>query len=304
MTTCADLIQDTRAHLFTGQTEMLNRLSGGLDASATTFQVAFDLGAITRNSIVEIDMEQIYVFSITSSSKTVSDCIRGYNGTASAIHSDASVVTASPKFPAARIMQALNDDLRDLSSPMNGLYRVETLDIEFNAAIQGYDMVGVSSAEMLGVSQVRYRTAGPEKSWPKITNYALLRDASAVGVYGDFSTSLAIVLYEGGQPGLPVHVAYRAPFVPFTDPADDAVADAGLLSTMIDLPPLGAAIRLVAGREVKRNFDEAQGEPRRAEEVPPTAISQSSRELTRLRRDRINAEAARLARFYGHELVG
>jgi hypothetical protein len=61
---------------------------------------------------------------------------------------------------------------------------------------------------------------------------------------------------------------------------------------------LGAQIRVMAGREVKRNFTESQGDTRRAEEVPAGAVGGSILNLQRLRRDRIQAEAARLNRQY------
>jgi len=55
---------------------------------------------------------------------------------------------------------------------------------------------------------------------------------------------------------------------------------------------------LMSPREIKRNFTESQGETRRAEEVASGQITNSISQLIRLRRDRIQAEAARLARAY------
>ena len=52
--------------------------------------------------------------------------------------------------------------------------------------------------------------------------------------------------------------------------------------------------RLVAPREIKRNFTEAQGEPRRAAEVPPGAVASSMRTVAALRQQRITTEASRL----------
>jgi hypothetical protein len=65
-----------------------------------------------------------------------------------------------------------------------------------------------------------------------------------------------------------------------------------------DLLVLGVQIRMVAGREVKRNFTESQGDTRRADEVPAGSVTNSINNLLRLRRDRIIAEAARLTRQY------
>jgi hypothetical protein len=54
----------------------------------------------------------------------------------------------------------------------------------------------------------------------------------------------------------------------------------------------------MAPREIKRNFTESQGDTRRGEEVTSGAIGNSIQNLQRLRRDRIQAEAARLIRGY------
>ena len=76
------------------------------------------------------------------------------------------------------------------------------------------------------------------------------------------------------------------------------VSVTGLQPSATDLPPIGAAIRLMAGREIKRNFTESQGDTRRSTEVPPGAIAQSANGLARLRQTRIAAEAARLHALY------
>ena len=298
MTTASDLIESTRGHLFTGQPENLNRLASGITAITETIPLSYDITGIGRGTIIEIGLEQIFVFVVDSSSKTVTACIRGYNGTTGAIGTTGDRVTVSPKFPRARVLTAINDDLADLSSPMNGLYRTLSVDLTFNAAVMGYDLTGVIG--MMGISDLRYRTIGPEKSWPQINNYAVLRNMPT----SDFASGSALVLYEGGSPGQTVRVTYQAPFTSLATLADDVLAISGLSATAHDIPPLGAAVRLAAGREVRRNFDEAQGEPRRAEEVPPQANAQATRELVRLRQQRIVAEQSRLLQRYGYEMVG
>ncbi len=297
MTTTLDLIESTRSHLFTGQSETLNRLAATITDVETSFPLSFDPAGIGRGAIIEIDLEQIYVFSHSAGSKTITDCIRGYNGTTKAGHDEGAIVTVAPKFSNFRILQAINDDLKDLSSPMNGLAQIKSVDLTYNAVVMGYDLTGVT--DILQIAEIRYRTPGPDLSWPLIQNYALLRN---MGV-GDFASTNALVVYEGGFPGQAIRVRYKAPFGSLTALDDDVEAETGLPATALDLPPLGAAVRLVAGREVKRNFTEAQGEPRRAEEVPPTASLQSTRELLRLRQNRIVAEQSRMLHQYGYGLV-
>jgi hypothetical protein len=104
-------------------------------------------------------------------------------------------------------------------------------------------------------------------------------------------------LFEPAYPGYNLRVVYRSLLtMPTTTLAN--VSSTGLLPSAQDLPPIGAAIRLMSGREIKRNFTEGQGDTRRASEVPPGAIMQSSRNLQILRQQRIAAEAARLDALY------
>lgn len=301
-TLASDLIESTRRHLFTGQPEKLNKLSAAITSSQTSFAFTYDIAGIQAGSIIAVDLEEIFVFAVDSVSKSVTDCSRGFNGSVAASHLSGAIVASQPKFSRFRILQAINDDLLDLSSPSNGLYQIKTVDITFNPVTYGYNLTGTT--DIISIAEVRYRTTGPEKSWPQIESYALLRNMPTSGTFADFASGNALVIYEGAQPGYPIRVRYKAPFVTMANLTDDAQTVAGLSSTMLDIPPLGAAIRLVAGREVKRNFDESQGEPRRAEEVPPQAAMASARELARIRQQRIMAEAARLISTYGYEMVG
>ena len=77
-----------------------------------------------------------------------------------------------------------------------------------------------------------------------------------------------------------------------------ALSTVGLHSSAYDLPSVGAALRLMSTRPVRREFIDEQGSSRRAGEVPAGAISAAMRDLRALRETRINAEAARLDQHY------
>ena len=68
--------------------------------------------------------------------------------------------------------------------------------------------------------------------------------------------------------------------------------------SMEDILEYGMMSRMLAPREVKRNFTESQGDTRRSDEVPAGAVGGSVANILRLRRDRIIAEAAKLAKQY------
>jgi hypothetical protein len=301
-TLASDLVNETHRHLFTGQPEILNRLASGVAAGDTTLPFTYDLRGIQVGAVIAVDLEEIFVFAADSSAKTVTDCIRGYNGSIPASHSATTPVVVAPKFSSFRVLEAINHDLRDLSSPVNSLYQIKTLDITFNPTRFGYDLAGVTS--ILSVAEVRYRTPGPERTWPRITAWTMERNMPATGTYGDFPSGFALIVHEAAFPGYPIRVRYKAPFDLLAGLTDNVGAVSGLPDTAADIPPLGAAVRLALGREIRRNFDEAQGEPRRAEEVPPQAAMNATRGLQLFRQQRIQAEAARLNRHYSYETVG
>jgi hypothetical protein len=79
---------------------------------------------------------------------------------------------------------------------------------------------------------------------------------------------------------------------------DSLQSVANVSITMEDILELGVMYRMLSTREVKRNFIESQGDTRRSDEVPSGAMRDSFSNILRLRRDRIIAEAAKLARQY------
>lgn len=287
MTDVADLIEETRSLLYSGDEPESNVLTNAIDEDATSLTFDYSLGNISRGAIISLGLEDIRVLA-TSSTNMASVVVRGVNGTTPAAHDEGDTVWVRPKFSDFRILQALNADLGDLSSPSNGLFKVESIDITYNPAVQGYNLTGAT--DVIRLLELRWKQAGPSRVWPLIRKYDLTRSMDD----DEFASTFAVFLREPAYPGLPVRVRYAAPFTPMVALDDDVVEDVGLPATAVDLPPLGAIRKLVAAREINRNFTEAQSNPRRADEVPPGAVMQSMMGLQQVRRDRITAEAARL----------
>lgn len=288
MTTSLDWINETRGHLFGGTEPELNRLDGSINSSVTTFTTEFNLGSMTSGAIISIDLEEIRIWS-TSGSTTVTVCERGVNGTTAASHSDAAVIEVRPRFSNFKILRALNQDLDDLSSPINGLFKVNFVDLTYNASQQAYNLT--SATNVLDILEARYKLTGSSREWPLLKGWDTLRTMDT-----DFFTSgFGISLREAAEPGQQFRVWYSGPFTALsTTDTTVNVNTTGLPTSAYDLPPMGAALRLMAGKEINRNFMESQGDPRRSEEVPPGAIAQATQSLERLRLRRIQAESARL----------
>lgn len=292
MATCDNLIDECLRHLLSGTREQLNRLATGYTAAGTSLRCTYDLDGIKPGAVVGVDLELFYVWDVNESTKTAT-VTGAHLGSTAANHSQDAIVTVNPRFSRFGLFTALNQDLLDLSSPENGLYRVRTVDLTYNSAIQGYDLTSVT--DLLDILEVKRDTSGPSNTWPVIqrSGWDLKRDLPA----SDFASGLGLILYQHAESGRTIRVSYKAPFGQFTTVADTHTT-VGLPDTAVDIPPMGAASRLAFPREIARNFFETQGDTRRAEEVPPSAVGNSMRNLVALRQQRIIAEAARLAQRY------
>ena len=287
MTTAGQLIDRVANDLLAGTVEERNKVATGIDASTTTVTFSYPLSGLREGSVVEIGSEQFYVWTVNSSAKSAV-VERGFNGTTAASHSADDIGTVNPRFPRARVLQQLNADLADLSSPLNGLFQVKTVDIAYNGSDRMVNVTGAT--DILNLIDVRYRYLSDD--YPIIRDTRLLSDMPT----SDFASGYALAFDTLVRAGT-LRVLYRAPYGQFTSESD-TINSVGGADYLDDVLALGAQIRLRAGREIKRNFTESQGDTRRAEEVPSGAVANSMLQLQRLRRDRVIAEAARLNRQY------
>jgi len=287
VTTAGQLIDRVVGGLLAGTVEERNKVASPVGTSDATLTMLYPLGGLRDGSVFELDNEQMYVWSSNSSSKTLT-VERGFNGTTAASHDTGAIATVSPRFPRSSVLNQLNSDLNDLSSPMNGLFQVKTVDIAYNGSDRMLNITGAT--DMIDLFDVRYRYLNDD--YPVLREVRLLRDMPT----SDFASGFVLALDQFTRAGT-IRVIYKAGYGTFSSESS-TVTDVGASAYLDDLLVLGAQMRLMAGREIKRNFTESQGDTRRPEEVPSGAVSNSMIQLQRLRRDRIQAEAARLNRQY------
>lgn len=290
MATTADLIDETKRHLLSMQREPLNRLVSAVTTTSTTVTLEFDIATLQAGSHLQVGLELMYVWAVDQSSKVVT-VQRAQLGSTALTHAAGAVVTVNPKFPDFAIFKALNDELRSLSAPSNGLFAIRAVELTGTANSNGYNLPTSNLLEILSVEQ---RHVGSPRTWTPVTNYTLQQNAET----DDFASGTALRVLDGVRPGQPLRVLYKASFSPLTALEDDVEAISGLPVDMQDIPPMGAAVRLIAPREIKRNFTESQGEPRRTQEVPPGAVQASMRSVAAMRQNRITEEAGRLAQRF------
>ena len=288
MSTAGALLDRVNRQLLSGTVEERNKLAATVDSDDTSFVMSYDLAGLRAGVVFEVDSELVYIWEATSGSKTVT-VERGYMGTTPASHTSGAIVTLNPRFPKAQMLEALNQDIDDLSSPLNGLFRVVSTSIDYNGSDRQTDLTGATSVIDLIDVRLRYL----DSDYPVIRATRLQRDLPTA----DFPSGFAIVFDESVMAGS-LRVRYKAPFSRVSALTDSLQSVANVSTTMEDILELGVMSRVLSVREVKRNFIESQGDTRRSDEVGSGAMRDSFSNILRLRRDRIIAEAAKLARQY------
>jgi hypothetical protein len=278
----------------TGQPNRLNVLDIGVDnnPATTTIQFRYELRGINEGTQLCIGLEEMHILSVSGQAAgSTAVVIRAFNGSTIASHSAGDVIQVAPQFSDYRISKYLNQALLDLST--QGLFKIESVEFTFNPATLGYNL---NTPNILDIWRIRYKIPGPTLDWPVISPDDYRLDLAANTT--DFTNGRQLYIYRGGYPGHPVRVSYRTGFNPLVNLADDVLAVSGLHTEAHDIPPLGAAIDLLIGRDVKRSFLNRQPEPRRQEEVPPGAATQSIAPILKTYNDRIVRETRRLNRQY------
>ena len=286
-------IDETRDMLLSGYVEDLDIITGIVAETTGVSDIIVQgyASSIVRGVVIEINAELMYVVQVVSTTISV---LRGYAGSVPAAHAANDIVRVSPKFPTHRIISSLNDDLADISSPANGLFQMRTTTFTYNGGVAGYNL-DTSGFVVDSIYEVTHAAVGALANEPEIISWRLKRDRATAS----FASGNALILYDGAIPGRTVRVLYKSPLTPID--ATDLTKDrslTGLATTAYDLPPLGAAMALMTTRPIRREFLDAQGSSRRAEEVPPGAISASFRDLMGRRRARLEAESTRLVAQY------
>jgi len=299
MVTCNDLINETEQHLMGGDRDELNRLTANLDNVTTSVTFDFDLIGIQPGAYLGVDLEMMYVWAVSAANATVQ---RAMLGTKAAAHTAGSVVYVNPKFSRAAIFDALNAELRDLSTPPGGLWQTKEFTLT-TLPVQKTYPVPLANNDMIDVLELRWQPPGPDFRWSRIwrRDFQVVRDldpADTQAGVGGMPSGIVIRIDPPLYPGRHLRVRYQAGFDDLVNLTDDVVLVTGIPASAVDIPPMGAAYRLMAAREAKRNLVEAQGDPRRSTEVPSGGATRAAQALLALRKDRLRSEYLQLQTIY------
>lgn len=298
----------TTATTFTGCSALPSNAATGPVLSGT-IQTSFPLNGITPGSIIAIDDEEMYVFTTSPGAETAV-VSRGENSTTPFYHSQGARIYVNEPFSRAMILEAIIDDIRSWGPQ---LFTVKTLDIPTSPYQLGYDLGSINP--FYQVLEVRLTppptfNTSDNRDWKRL-RFKYIQDAPL----SDFPSGNALILTGQGMAGnanIPIynyanyqqslHIIYSAPFdadaIVYGGEGTMLAAQVGIDETEFDIPALGAAWRLLVGREARRATTHLQGEPRSAEEVPPLYISKTAGFFKQMRDGRINDAQYRLMNMY------
>lgn len=284
MATMRDLVSDVRRRVYGSMTENVNLIQVSASAGQTSLQLELGVDGIQKGMLLSSGLNVWFVKGVYANDNTVF-VIPGYDGSPQQAVTAGDMVYVRPRMTDWFAFNALNDVLRRLSSPENGLYKIGTWTAEVDATYQTY-VVPTAAEDMTNILRVRWRVPGTTDVWTD------LPDRMWRWVYSADQNVIRIL--RNIPSGTDVEFTYKAPFTLATSLSTDPVATCGLTESMLDIPALGAAAMLLRTTEARRTQVSTQGDSRRPEEVPVTANSSIASQLDREFKNRVQEEMIRL----------
>lgn len=300
------LIQDTLNHLRWQQAGQFNRLSGAITDTATTITYTFIDIPLLPGRTVEIDDEILYIWTSDTTAMTAV-VQRGFQGTTPAPHVDKSMMGIEPRFPRQQIVDVLRDEIEAWPTQLYGVLTWNGLMPRDQTFVNLSELDGYTGLRLLDVQADRGGEWVGDIRRPRLMGCSL---EPAVGPSG-FADGYALrwsgldqryrEQFAPGTPalGTPMTVTVGAHFQTAALASGVDVGTMGLTRSMCDIPPIGAAARLLFPVEVDRTDATALTRSRTAADVPPNAAAQLAQTLIGWRNQRINEEIGRLTNDFG-----
>jgi hypothetical protein len=284
MASIGDLVADVRRRVYGSMTENVNLVQTSASAGQTSLQLELGVDGIQKGMLISSGLNVWFVKGVYSTDNTVF-VIPGYDNSPQDAVAAGDMVYVRPRMTDWYAFNAINDQLRSLSSPDAGLYRIGTWVADVDPTYQTY-VVPDAALTMTNIIRVRWRWPGTTDVWT---------DMAPRHYRWNYSTVQNVVRLLISIPsGTEIEFTYKAPFTLATSLADDPVADCGLSDSMLDIPSLGAAVELLQTTESRRTQITAQGDSRRPEEVPVSSNSSIAGQLQRMYKSRVQEEMSRL----------
>ncbi len=297
--TFANVVDRVKQQLlgYTKDQASVSYLTVAATATDTTLTVDPSTSTNLSRGLIEIDDELMLVKSYDRTSGTVTILAdvngRGVDGTVAATHAENAIVTSDPRFPRARIKEAINDTILGLYPD---LWVFDQEEFPYIAARYEYPI----PADVDDVYKVTVNTIGPSGVWFPAQSWRFNPMASTtVGQVKPTPTPTGktIQIYDRIVPGRNVRVSYTKSPTVLADNADD-FTESGFPERYVDMVTYGAVWRLLPAYEAGRLQQGSIEATERAPLVPTSAASQASQFFLALYSKRLNEERTRLQRLF------
>ena len=284
MTTMRDLVADVRRMTYGSMSERINLISTSASAVVGEVDLQLDVSGIQEGMILSSGLNVWYVKGVSVNDRKVF-VVPGIDNAPLNGVTTGDMVFVRPRMTDWYAFNMLNDEIKSLSAPTNGLFQLKSWIADVDPTYQSYDIPSGAS-DLISLHRVRYRLPGTPDVWVDLPSFAWRWQTG--------TDTNRVQLLRNIPVGTEVQFVYKAPFVAATSLDTNVVTECGLAETMVDIPPLGVSMMLLNTTESRRVQVQTQGDARRADEVPATANSSQATQLRRLYRDRIQDEYARL----------
>jgi len=271
-TLTSDLIREALNHAQGANKQPMNVVDADF-VGGDQMVLRYPLSGVQAGQRVEVGWSEYVVVDTDTAVKTLT-VIPELPGTVPN-HPVGTLVTIRPRYTALRVIAEINNELKQLSA--EGLYRIVTVDADEDGVI-----------------------ALPDGALKILDTWGdgLSTDHRTPSAYYEITESATGPVLIG--PDTLTRATIGCAFNLLPTDVDALVSTTGIWQMAEDIPPLGAAMRLLAGTESQRNIIDHQGETRRAGEVPPGGPTGAMRNMAALRQTRVVAEEARLLGRYGY----
>lgn len=296
-----DIIQRVKQQLlgYTRDQAAISYLTQPMNSTDLTFSVDPETVTALSRGLVEIGDEMLLVkkYDRTSGVVTVfgnASTGRGVEATTAASHSVGDIVTSDPRYPKARIKEAINDTIL---ATFPDLWVFGEYEFPWRAARYEYPL----PADVEQVYRVTTNTIGPSGVWFPNSSWRFNPQASVTpGQVKPTPTptgkSLQI-MRDYIVPGRNVRVIYQKAPTTLTNDSD-LLTSTGYPERYVDLITYGACFRLLPAYDAGRLQQQSIEATERAPLVPPGSAANASREYLRLYQMRLTEERDRLLELF------
>ncbi len=305
--TLAQMVDDTLRQLRGTMRERVNILAGAIDAPAPltveNIQLTGNLDGVVIGTLLSVGDETMYVLDTTPASLTA-QVIRGYDDTTPTASAQGTLVRVDTPWPRAIVQQHIRDEIRSWAPQV---FAIGSVDVPIVNLQRGYDLGAITNevVRVLKVTAPAPPYVGDPGYWavPGTSNKSL-QDPDYPFRYNpnanttEFPSGKSLTLVSPSTPNYSgdLHVVYATPFDVDTSWSDstDMIADVGMNSRDLDIPPLGAAARLLRWLSVRRAMLNVQGASRSDQDVTMPTILQAMQNFQLSTKARLNDVQQRL----------